>query len=116
MYFLSGTIRRVSASAWDVVDDAGHCSRGIASVELRADRVRVHHDFTAWKVSSLQATPDDAFSASNVRVGASVGYAYTDIYFYMGASSAPVSPALLSKAGANVWLTGWFEQSPEQVD
>jgi hypothetical protein len=113
MFFLSGTVRRMSATSWVALEDVGHTSRGIADVELRSDRVRVHHAFTAWKVSSFQATPDDSFTAAGVRVGASVSYGYTDLLFYMGASQVPVDPSLLSRAGANVWLTGWFEQEPE---
>lgn len=110
MHFLSGTIRRISGDEWGALNDAGHTSRGIESVTLYDNRVRVHHAFTAGKVSSFQATPDEQFAASGVRVGASVGYAHTDIYFYMGTSQTPVDPGLLSKAAANVWLTGWFEE------
>lgn len=106
---VSGTIRWVNNTTWTVLNDAGHTPEGIASVQMMTDRVRVHFTFTATKVSSFQATPDEAFASADVRVGASVSYAYADIYFYMPASgSTPVNPALLSKAGANVWLTGWF--------
>ncbi|MBT2484850.1 MULTISPECIES: hypothetical protein [unclassified Microbacterium] len=109
---ISGTIRRVSATAWQAINDAGHTSTGIASVELKLDRLRVHYTFTAAKVSSFHATPDEQFTAANVRVGASVGLAYADIFFYMGTSVTPVNPALLSKENANVWLTGWFHMPP----
>lgn len=113
MFFLSGTVRRMSDTSWAALEDTGHTSRGIAEVELRADRLRVHHTFTAWKVSSFQATPDDAFAAAGVSVGASVSYGHTDLFFFMGTSQVPVNPALLTRANANVWLTGWFEREPE---
>lgn len=109
---VSGTIRWESPTSWMVLDDAGHTPTGIASVELLRDRVRVHYDFRASKVSSLQVTPDDAFAAASVRVGASVGFTYTDVFFYMGSSQTPVSPALLTKRGGNVWITGSFHVDP----
>ena len=63
--------------------------------------------FTAEKVSSLQATPDESFAAANVRVGASVALDHADIFFYMPSyGSRPVPPSLLSKSNANVWITG----------
>ncbi len=107
---VSGTIRWVSASQWVVLDDAGHVPNGIESVTVTSSYVRVDYDFTATTVSSVQVTPDEGFASSNVRVGASVGLDYMLIYFYMPSSgSTPVNPTLLSKAGANVWITGWFD-------
>lgn len=109
---VSGVLRWCSSTSWMTVEDAGHESRGIASIELRADRVRVHYSFTAVSVSSVQLSVDDEFAAANVRVGHSVGLSYTDVYFYMGSSSARVNPALLTRAGANVFFTGWFNLAP----
>ena len=75
------------------------------------DRVRVYYAFTAEKVSSLQATPDESFAAANVRVGASVALDHADIFFYMPSyGSRPVPPSLLSKSNANVWITGIFDE------
>lgn len=104
---VSGTIRWASSTQWVVLDDAAHTSEGIESVQLLADRVRVHYTFDGEKVSSLQVTSDEAFTSANVRVGASVGLSYADVFFYMPSyGSRPVPPALLSKQGANVWITG----------
>ena len=105
---ISGTIRWINSSTWVALDNAGHRPIGIASVQVMSDRVRVHYDFTAGHVSSVQVTPDEGFASAGVRVGASVGFTYMDIYFYMGTSSTPVNPTLLSKSGANVWITGTF--------
>ena len=104
-----GTIRWVSAASWAAIEDAGHHATGIASVEVFADHLRVNYGFAALSVAAMQVSPDEAFAAAGVRVGASVGLAYADLYFYMGASSVPVNPALLTKAGANVWITGWMD-------
>jgi hypothetical protein len=114
---VSGTIRWVDPTTWEAITDAGHEPTGIASVELMANRVRIHHDFTATKVSSVQVTPDEAFASVAVRTGASVGLTYTDVFFYLPATgSTPVNPALLTKAGANVWVTGIFWDECEVVE
>lgn len=106
---VGGTIRWVNATTWTVLDDAGHTPVGLDHVEVLPTALRVWYDTPYTEVVSFQATPDEAFSSANVRVGASVGLNYVTLYFYMPASGAtPVNPALLSKAGANVWLTGWF--------
>lgn len=106
---VSGTIRWVNATTWTVLDDAGHTPTGIASVTVYPTYLQVNFDQTYAEVSSFQATVDESFASANVRVGASVSYSYARLFFYMPASgSTPVNPATLSKAGANVWLTGWF--------
>jgi hypothetical protein len=112
MAMVSGTVRWVNSSTWVALDDAGHTPTGIASVEVTSSYVKINHDFTASKISSFQATVDEAFASAHVTVGASVGYNYTILRFYMPGSSAPVNPTLLSKFGANVWLTGFFHVAP----
>ena len=104
---LSGSIRLYSGS-WATISDAGHTPTGFGQIETLADRVRVHYDFPVTSVSSVQVTPDEAFTAAGVRLGASVGLNHVDILFYMGTSQTPVNPALLTRAGANVWITGFF--------
>lgn len=103
---IGGTIRWTSATTWTVLNDAGHMSEGIASVQPLADRVRVTYTECGDRVRDMQVTPDEQFASASVRVGASVGLCHADVFFYMGASSTPVNPALLTKAGANVWISG----------
>lgn len=111
--WVSGTIRWTSPTTWATVDDTAHRSTGIAAVVLYPDHLRVDYTFTATTVSSLQVTPDEAFTSAGVRFGASVGLDHADIYAYMPAyGTTPVNPALLTKAGANVWLTGLFDTCP----
>lgn len=107
---ISGTVRYVNKTTWVVIQDDYHQPSGFGRVEVRSDRLRVYYTFTAQHVSSMQVTPDDAFAAAGVRMGASVGLGYVDIFFYMGASSKPVGPGLLSRKGANVWITGVFDE------
>ncbi len=103
-----GTIRWVSPTQWAAVNDTGHQSVGISSVEVLPDRLRVHYTFTADKVVVMQVTPDEAFTSASVRCGASAGLTYTDVYCYMPGSSTPVDPSLLTKKWANIWLDGTF--------
>lgn len=103
---VSGTIRWVSATQWEALDDPGHVPLGIDTVTVHPTYVRVDYDFTADRVGSCQVTVDEAFASANVRVGASVGVDHLIVYFYMPSyGSTPVPPALLSKANANVWIT-----------
>lgn len=103
-----GTVRWVDRDSWMVLDDAGHQPSGIASVVPYSNRVRVTYDECVYRVGYLHVTPDEAFTAAGVRVGASVGLCYADLFFYMGTSQTPVDPRLLSRAGANVWISGEF--------
>lgn len=113
---IGACLRRKSLTEWCVLDDAGHTPVGADRVEIVGkNRVRLHYDFTAHKVVTFSATPDEQFAAANVRCGASVGLRYADIYFYMGASSVPVDPGLLAKAGANIWVHGLFTRPEEAV-
>lgn len=103
-----GTIRWASATSWTTIEDSAHHASGIDSVQVFTDHLRVNYGFTATTVASMQVTPDESFTAAGVRVGASVGLDHADLYFYMGASQTPVNPALLTRAGANVWITGFM--------
>lgn len=99
-----GTIRWTSSTSWVALTDAGHQPQGIASVQVLPSRVRVYYETAVSKVGVCSVTPDEGFAATNVRVGASVGLSYLDVFFYQGTSSTPLSPATLSKRGANVWV------------
>lgn len=106
---LSASIRHTS-NGWVAINDAGHTPTGIYQIQTLPTCVRVWYSFTPTTISSVQATPDESFAAAGVRVGASVGLEYVDVFFYMGTSQTPVNPALLTRANANVWLTGWFTE------
>lgn len=108
---VSGTVRYNSKYTWKVVDDAYHDASGIKSAQPLKDRLRIWLDFTATKVGSVQVTPDDKYASAGIRLGASAGLAYIDVFFYKGSSSKPIAPYKLNKAGSNVWVTGAFDQS-----
>lgn len=106
---VAGTIRWQSPTAWATVQDAGHQPEGIREVQVLRDRLRVHYTFTARKVVALQVTPDEAFTAANVRCGVSVGLAYSDVFCYMPGKTTPVDPSLLTRKGGNIWVSGLFD-------
>lgn len=108
---LSGSIR-YAPTGWAPIENAAHAPLGMSSVTTLPDRVRVWYSEPIDTVGSLQATVDESFAAAGVRVGASVGLRYVDLFFYMGASPTPVDPSLLTRAGANVWLTAWPGVTP----
>jgi len=110
---VGGTIRWMDKKTWAVLDNATHVPFGVSSVELRKDRVRIHFTFAASQVRTFDVSVDEAFASSNVRVGTSVGLRHADVFFYMGTNKAPVNPAQLSRAGANVWFSGSFVVPPE---
>jgi len=106
---VAGTIRWQSPTKWATVQDAGHAPEGIRDVQVLRDRIRVHYTFTASKVVSLQVTPDESFTAANVRCGVSVGLAYSDVFCYMPGKTTPVDPSLLTRKGGNIWVSGLFD-------
>lgn len=106
---ISGAIRWASPSSWTTIRDRGHEPVGIREVQVLRDRLRVHYDFTATKVGSLQVTPDEAFTAAGVRCGASVGLSYADILCYLPGQTTPVDPSRLTRRGGNLWVSGLFD-------
>lgn len=108
---VSGTIRYENPTSWGTVEDAGHHANGIMQVEAMSDRVRIWLSFTANQIGSVQVTPDERFAAADVRVGASVGLNFIDVFFYTPkGGSKPVKPSTLTRLDANVWVSGWFNQ------
>lgn len=79
---LSCALRNDGGATWAPIDDTGHRPSGVLSVETLADRIVVHHDFTAVRVSSVQVTPDETLSGMGISCGASVGLDQTRIHLY----------------------------------
>lgn len=113
---LSAVLRNTGAG-WQILADAGHSPSGITGLIQRADRLELTHATTALRVSSFQVTPDEAFAARGLRVGASVGLATTRLYLYSllpvsGVAVPPSSPATVIEPSGNLWITGWMELPP----
>lgn len=78
---LAGAIRN-SAGVWSFIEDVSHAKTGFAGVSISGTSIRVDHEETASKVSSLVVTLDETMASQGIRVGASValGYSLIDIY------------------------------------
>lgn len=109
--FIAGTLRYVNATTWEMVEDAGHRPTGVASVEYSATRLRVNFNFTASRVVTFIASPDETIATiGGIRMGSSVGTSFADIYIYSSAGGAtPVNPNTLSNTSGNIWIYGVME-------
>jgi hypothetical protein len=107
---VSGVIRWVNATTWEVVNDAGHGSSGIASITITSTYINIKYNFVPTKVVTFIVTPDEAFAKAAIRVGASVDLSDAFIYCFTGnAGTSPINPATLSAASANFWIYAVFE-------
>lgn len=102
--YLGGVLRN-DGTGWAILDDAGHRPTGITGVTQFTNRLEIAHAIGAVKVSTVQVSPDEYYTARDYHVGASVGLAKTVIYIYKGASTTPINPATLDSASGNFWFT-----------
>lgn len=111
--FVACTVRYVNATTWAFIDDGSHAPTGVLSVQYFSDRIRINYDFTAAKVGTLMALPDETMSTvSGIRMGPSVGLTYADIYIYSSAGGAsPINPNTLTNTSGNIWIWGVMEVS-----
>lgn len=107
---ISCVLRQATVGAgWEVLTDEGHAPSGVAGVVQHPTYLELTHEVAAVKVSSVQVTPDEYWAARGLRVGASVGLAWTKLFFYSGTSTTPVNPASLASPTGNLWVTGLLE-------
>lgn len=78
---------------WSILDDAGHSPLNVISVEQYDDRVRVNYSFTANKIKSFIAVPDDVLNKTGFVFGGDVGLSYANIAI---AKPSPISGYIAS--------------------
>lgn len=79
---VAGVLRYPTAkSGWVAINDAGHIPVNISSVTTESNRVDISYGFTASKVISLVAVPDEYFAQRGYFCGCSVGTKTASIYF-----------------------------------
>ena len=72
--FVSGVIRnRNDGLGWQLIEDASHDHVGVASIGTNTTGVTVAFNFTASKIISFVAGPDERMAQAGMTVGASVG-------------------------------------------
>jgi len=70
--FVAGVIRN-SGNGWEYINDSGHNPMNLSSVTVNQNgQIVINYGFTASKVLSLVATPDETFARSYI-IGGSVG-------------------------------------------
>ncbi|MDB5886182.1 MAG: hypothetical protein JWR74_2353, partial [Polaromonas sp.] len=74
--------QNTAGSGWYLINDAGHNPLGIASVSVVAGQLTITYDFTASKVLSLIAVPDETFAAGGLTCGPSVGLTSAQIELF----------------------------------
>ncbi|MDI9519866.1 MAG: hypothetical protein QM308_01725 [Bacillota bacterium] len=106
---VAGVIRGFPGGTWGVIKDSAHEPLNIKSVSVDGNRVIVNYSFTAKKVISLIAAPDEYYTQMGVSCGASVGKAAAAVYFNKRPNTGYADPMSLRSGNANVWIYGIFE-------
>lgn len=105
---VAGTIRNTgSPNYWQPLDDASHRATGVSTVTTSTTAITVNYSFTASKVVSFIAAPDDTLAQADYFTGSSVGTSSAVIYLRTG--GANVNPQTVNVTGHNIWFLGVFE-------
>lgn len=79
---LAGVLRySVGTSGWSFISDETHEPLNVSYVTTESNRVNLYYGFTAKKVLSLVAVPDEFFAKQGFFCGASAGTQNASIYF-----------------------------------
>lgn len=87
---------------WEFIDDAGHSPTGVSSIAVDGSgNLLLGFNFTAAKVGSLVAVPDEFYAAQGMIIGASVGFSTATIKGVadMSALITPVGVAFTGSLG-----------------
>lgn len=76
---IAGTIRKQVGGMWGFVEDTAHAKTGLSSVASQSYDIKVNYDFTAAKVGTLVAAPDEQLAMRGVVCGSSVGTTFSSI-------------------------------------
>lgn len=81
---LAAVLRQVApGTGWYLIDTPGHTPAGVSHATTEVDgTLRVHYAAIASEVGSVSITVDETYAPTDLRVGASVGLAYTELQFF----------------------------------
>lgn len=105
---VAGVIRN-TGSGWAFINNTGHKPLRFTSVVDMGTYLRVNFDQTFAQVGAVAVSPDEEFARVGYRAGASVGYAYLNLYMY-DAAGVLLTPAAVIAPTGNWWLTGTMWQ------
>lgn len=111
---VSGVIRnRNDGNGWQLIEDASHDHVGVASIGTNTTGVTVAFNFTAAKVVSFVAGPDERMAQAGMTVGGSVGVTSAGLWigaplqFWFDPVTATINaPAWFDPAGFSVAGSG----------
>lgn len=79
LQIIAGSVRN-TGDGWKWISDSAHTPVGITpTVSVVGTAIRINYGFTAKRVVTLVATPDETFAALGFIIGGSVGTTYTDL-------------------------------------
>lgn len=100
-----GCVARYNGKEWYLIDDEEHTPLHIKCIKTNSKNdFVIEYDFTASKVISLVATPDETYAINDCLCGASVGLEYSRILV-----REPEGIPEDIYNSANVWIYGVFE-------
>ena len=109
---VAGALRK-SGGTWSLISDEGHVPSNIVSVTDRGTDLRIEYGFTASKVVSLVATPDETYAVQGYSFGASVGLSGATIKI-MNTKQSPIGGyCAYSSSGWTVATGNLLEATPK---
>lgn len=100
-------LRPNASGVWSILEDAGHAALGVSGISQTTSGIVLDFDFTASKVLTFIAAPDETLAKARFNVGASVGLASATIQMATPTSS-PVNPSTVTNTLSNIWVYGLF--------
>ena len=102
--FVSGVIRnRNDGLGWQLISDGSHGHVGVSAIDTNTTGVNVVFDFTATKVISFVAGPDERMAQAGMTVGGSVGLTSSGLWI-----GAPLQ-FWFDPVTASITAPAWFD-------
>ena len=95
-------VLRCASGKFSALNDAGHQSFGIASVQTLSDRVRVTYTTPITAYGTAFADPDETYTIHDIDTGASGALDHMDIFIAKG--GVKISPTAACISGSNIWV------------
>lgn len=79
-YKLMCVIRQdTDTGIWSILDDTSHSPTNVDSITQDSDQIRINYSFTASKIKTFVAVPDDVLNKTGLQFGGDVGTTYANI-------------------------------------
>lgn len=105
---VAGALRN-DGTGWYAIADSTHAPLNIASVATKDGMITVEYTFTASKIHTFIAAPDETLARAGYSAGASVGVGSARILLAKNGSANPFDVSTKSHPWSNIWIYGVFE-------